>query len=133
MELALAQEFHAGYFLSQCLRQYSQVGAVHVGIDINPEDGLTLAVPDAHIADGAPSSVRGSSPGSSIYSNTQMFSEPTPCLKGVTSAQSTRRRANRRAWKSVTRLEQRGFSSINSSLLLQQAQQEGIPLAGEYG
>jgi hypothetical protein len=60
MELALVQEFHAGYFLplkrqtrDQCLRQHSQVGAVHVGIDISPKDGLTLAVPNAHIADGA--------------------------------------------------------------------------------
>src|SRR5258708_11954109 len=47
MELASAQEFHASYFLllkrqtrDQCLRQYSQVGAVHVGIDISPEYGL---------------------------------------------------------------------------------------------
>ncbi len=59
MELAIAQEFHASYFLflkrqarDQCPRQNSQVGTVHVGIDISPEDGLTLAVPDTYIADG---------------------------------------------------------------------------------
>src|SRR5258706_12708714 len=59
MELAIPQEFHASYFLflkrqahDQCPRQNSQVGTVHVGIDISPEDGLTLAVPDTYVADG---------------------------------------------------------------------------------
>jgi hypothetical protein len=33
----------------------------------------------------------------------------------------------------IKNLEQRGFSSVHRSLLLQQAQQEGISLAGEYG
>jgi hypothetical protein len=77
------------------------------------------------------------------HSRNQAAEEVGPCAardlfmhfdKGELGGCGRSRRAGRACLEGFElRLEQRGFSSVHRSLLLQQAQQEGISLAGEYG